>query len=125
MMRGVELVRMPVIFVAAVAGTGTEEQVHPVPQELERAGMPVHGRRDAANVVQVFGGTHAQTGEWFNIGIAMVKGVYVLVEAPQVQQSMNKEEVNDAKNGNKNCCQKEFEDFFFLREGRRIGCKNA
>ena len=73
------LVRLKVIFPSTVRSGRRYEQVNPVPHESKGGGKDEEGGADAAVVVEVLDGVHAESGEGLDVGVAVVQRVDVLV----------------------------------------------
>jgi len=73
-----------------------------IPQELKGRSMPVNRGRNRTKVVQMFGRRHAQSRKGLDVRIAMMQGVNVLVQAPQMDKSMSKKKVHFSKEWDQN-----------------------
>ena len=83
----VVLVRLEVVLPPAVRGGGADQEVDAVPHEGEGGGVDEEGGTEAAEVVEVLQGVHAQPRERFNVGVAVVEAVDVFVESRDVDES--------------------------------------
>ena len=101
----VVLIGLEVIFPSAVRSRRRYEEVDAVPHEGKGCGEDEEGRADAAVVVEVLDGMHAQTRERFNVCVAVVEGVDVLVESLDVDEPVGKVEMELAVKGNPEGCQ--------------------
>ncbi len=72
----VEVVGLEVVLEAAVACSGGEQQVHAVPEEVKRGTEEGEVGQDAGVVVQMFNGMHGETGEGFDVSVAVVQRVH-------------------------------------------------
>ena len=57
----------------------TCQEMHTIPEEGEGGGEEEEGGPDAAEVVEVLDGVHAEPGEGLDVRVAVVQGVDVLV----------------------------------------------
>ena len=98
------LVRLKVIFPSTVRSGRRYEQVNPVPHESKGGGKDEEGGADAAVVVEMLNGVHAQPSERLDVRVAMVERVDVLVESLDVDEPVGKVEVKLSVEGNPEQC---------------------
>ena len=81
------LIWLEVVLPSTVRGGRADEQVDAVPHESEGGGVDQEGRPQAAEVVEVLQGVHAESREWFNVSVAVVKAVDVFVQSRDMDES--------------------------------------
>lgn len=86
--------------------------MHPVPQKLKGGGVPVDRRCNRGYIVQMLRRRHTQTSKGFNVRIAVVQSVNVLVETPHMNDAMRKKEMNFSKEWDQNDTATEIEQSF-------------
>ena len=105
MVKVVVLVCLEMVFPSTVRGRWGNEQMDTVPHEGKGGGKDEEGGSDTAVVVEVLDGMHAQPREGFDVGVAVVERVDVLVESLDVDEPVSKVEVKLAIEGNPEGCQ--------------------
>ena len=93
------------VFPSAVRRRWGYQQVDTIPHESKGCCKDEEGGSDTAVVVEVLDGVHAQPRKGFDVGVAVVEGVDVLVESLDVDQPVGKVEVKLAVEGNPEGCQ--------------------
>ena len=83
------LVRLKVIFPSTVRSRRRYEQVNPVPHESKGRGKDEEGWADAAVVVEVLDGVHAQPRERLDVRVTVVEGVHIFVQSLDADEPMN------------------------------------
>ena len=106
MVQVVVLVCLEMVFPSTVRGRWGNEQMDTVPHEGKGGGKDEEGGSDTAVVVEVLDGMHAQPREGFDVGVAVVEGVDILVQRLDVDEPVSKVEVKLAIEGNPEGCQK-------------------
>ena len=96
----VVLICLEVILPPAVRSRWRYQQVDPVPHEGKGSGEEEEGGANAAVVVEMLNGVHAQPSERLNVRVAMVERVDVLVESLDVDEPVGKVEMELAVEGN-------------------------
>ena len=82
----VVLVRLEVVLPPAVRGGRAQQEVDAVPPEGEGRREEDEGGRQAAEEVEVLHWVHAEPGERFNVSVAVVQAVDVLVHRRNVDK---------------------------------------
>ena len=101
----VVLICLEVILPPAVRSRWRYQQVDPVPHEGKGSGEEEEGGANAAVVVEMLNGVHAQPSERLNVRVAMVERVDVLVESLDVDEPVGKVEMELTVEGNPEGCQ--------------------
>ncbi len=66
---------MKVVFKAGVAGAGSKQQMHAVPQKVKGRAVEREAGQDAGVVIQVLDGVHAKASKRFDVCVAVVEGM--------------------------------------------------
>ena len=93
------------VFPSAVRRRWGYQQVDAIPHESKGCCKDEEGGPDTAVVVEVLNGVHAQPREGFDVGVAVVEGVDILVQRLDVDEPVSKVEVKLAVEGNPKRCQ--------------------
>ena len=113
----VVLICLEVILPPAVRSRWRYEEVDPVPHEGKGSGKEEEGGSDAAVVVEMLNGVHAQPSERLNVRVAVVERVDVLVQSLDVDEAVGKVEMELAVEGNPEGCQNKHGCVPAAREG--------